>query len=82
MNYICDLAGNVREWTTEEYSPITSTGNKKNNSKKNNTNDNVSSRVVRGGSANLNKIANSRNGYPEDLTDGYWGFRIILYENS
>lgn len=82
MNYICDLAGNVREWTTEEYSPITATGNKKNNSKKNNTNDNISSRVVRGGSANLNKIANSRNGYPEDLTDGYWGFRIILYENS
>ena len=35
MNYICDLAGNVREWTTEEYSPITSTGNKKNNSTRN-----------------------------------------------
>ena len=78
MNYICDLAGNVREWTTE----ITSTGNKKNNSKKNNTNENASSRVIRGGSANLNKIANSRNGYPEDLTDGYWGFRTILYENT
>ena len=82
MNYICDLAGNVREWTTEEYAPITSTGNKKNNSKKNNTNENASSRVIRGGSANLNKIANSRNGYPEDLTDGYWGFRTILYENT
>lgn len=83
MNYICDLAGNVREWTTEEYSPITSTGTKKtSSSKKNNTSDTVKSRVVRGGSANLNKIANSRNGYPEDLTDEYWGFRIVLYQNN
>lgn len=83
MNYICDLAGNVREWTTEEYSPITSsTGKKTTSSKKNNTPDTATNRVVRGGSANLNKIANSRNGYPEDLTDEYWGFRVVLYKNT
>ncbi len=82
MNYICDLAGNVREWTTEEYNPITSSDGKKKSSKKNNTPDTVKSRVVRGGSASLNKIANSRNGYPEDLTDEYWGFRIVLYQNT
>jgi len=82
MNYICDLAGNVREWTTEEYSPITSTDSKKSSSKKKNEESTGASRVVRGGSANLNKIANSRNGYPEDLVDEYWGFRIVLYENK
>lgn len=82
MNYICDLAGNVREWTTEEYSPVTSTGTKKSSTKKNTTEETGASRVVRGGSANLNKIANSRNGYPEDLVDEYWGFRIVLYENK
>jgi uncharacterized protein YpmB len=83
MNYICDLAGNVREWTTEEYSPITTTTTtKKSSSKNNSSTDTSTSRVIRGGSANLNKIANSRNGYPEDLTDGYWGFRMILYENK
>lgn len=80
MNYICDLAGNVREWTTEEYAPITSNANQR--PSYNDDDEKVSSRVIRGGSANLNKIANSRNGYPEDLTDGYWGFRIILYENT
>lgn len=82
MNYICDLAGNVREWTTEEYAPINSNTGKKTTTKKNNSTDTVRNRVVRGGSANLNKIANSRNGYPEDLTDEYWGFRMVLYENT
>ena len=76
------LAGNVREWTTEEYAPINSSTGKKTTTKKNNSTDTVRNRVVRGGSANLNKIANSRNGYPEDLTDEYWGFRMVLYENT
>jgi hypothetical protein len=80
MKNICDLAGNVREWTTEEYSPITTTTKKSSSSKK--TTTTVANRVIRGGSANLNKIANSRNGYSEELTDGYWGFRMILYENK
>ena len=81
MNNICDLAGNVREWTTEEYSPITSTGKNKPTSSNKNT-DTTTNRVVRGGSANLNKIPNSRNGYPDNLTDEYWGFRIVLYQNT
>ena len=98
INNVCDMAGNVREWTTEVY----------NTNKKAATEDeeyyddyeeyeevyydeetgeeipiikeDFLSRVVRGGSASINKIANSRNGYPENLTDGYWGFRTVLYK--
>lgn len=77
MNHICDLAGNVREWTTEEYSKVGGTTKKKNNK---NTETGVITRVVRGGSANLNKIASSRNGYDEELKDEYWGFRLVLYK--
>lgn len=79
LNHICDLAGNVREWTTEEYNRIATP--KKGSSSKKNTTD-QKHRVVRAGSANLNKIASSRNGYAEDLTDEYWGFRMVLYENQ
>lgn len=71
---ICDLAGNVREWTTEVY--------KDNTTKKAKTSEMEINRVVRGGSAYINKVANSRNGYPESLTDEYWGFRTVLYKNS
>lgn len=78
MNHICDLAGNVREWTTEEYSQVEGQTKKKTN-KKNDTSTGIN-RVVRGGSASLNKIASSRNGYPEELTDEYWGFRMVLYK--
>ena len=81
MNHICDLAGNVREWTTEEYDQIGGQTTKKKTSKKNSANsDDSINRVVRGGSASLNKIASSRNGYPEELTDEYWGFRMVLYK--
>ena len=98
INNVCDMAGNVREWTTEVF-----------NTDKNVSTDgeeyyddyeeyeevyydeetgeeipvikeDVLSRVVRGGSASISKIANSRNGYPENLTDGYWGFRTVLYK--
>ena len=72
INNICDMAGNVREWTTEIYKAGTT--NKKKNELE------ILKRVVRGGSASINKIANSRNGYPENLTDGYWGFRTVLYK--
>lgn len=75
VNNICDMAGNVREWTTEIYKTDT-TNNKTSNAK----DTAVLNRVVRGGSASINKIANSRNGYPENLTDGYWGFRTVLYK--
>lgn len=78
---ICDLAGNVREWTTEIYKEETTTNTKKNNNKNIEATDYVN-RVVRGGSAYINKVANSRNGYPENLTDEYWGFRVVLYKNT
>lgn len=77
INNICDMAGNVREWTTEIYKT-----NKEKSSNNNNTQLETLNRVVRGGSASINKIANSRNGYPEDLIDSYWGFRTVLYKNN
>lgn len=80
---ICDLAGNVREWTTEIYKDQTTTTTKKKTSSSNkNENLDYVNRVVRGGSAYINKVANSRNGYPENLTDEYWGFRTVLYKNG
>lgn len=82
---ICDLAGNVREWTTEIYKEVTSTTTTKKTTNKNNNNLEATdyvNRVVRGGSAYINKVASSRNGYPDNLTDEYWGFRVILYKNT
>ena len=79
---ICDLAGNVREWTTEIYKESTSTTTTKKNNNKNLEATDYVNRVVRGGSAYINKVANSRNGYPENLTDEYWGFRVVLYKNT
>lgn len=74
---ICDIAGNVREWTTEIYkSNKTNKSSKKN---KNNT-DKIIQRVVRGGSANLSKTPASHIYYPENTSDNYWGFRTILYK--
>lgn len=69
VNYICDLAGNVREWTTEIYkdSPSASTAG-------------VKQRVIRGGSANLRRTPSSHIGYPENTSETYWGFRLILYK--
>lgn len=78
---ICDLAGNVREWTTEIYKENTSNTKKTTTNNKNTELDYVN-RVVRGGSAYINKVASSRNGYPDNLTDEYWGFRVVLYKNS
>ncbi len=69
---ICDLAGNVSEWTTEIYK---STTNKSTQDGKN-----IISRVIRGGSATLNRTPASRRGYAEDLLDAYWGFRLVLYK--
>lgn len=85
-NNICDMAGNVREWTTEIYKmkpTTTNTTSKSNN--KNVTNEQVISetvnyRVVRGGSANLSRTASSHTGYKENISDNYWGFRMILYK--
>lgn len=71
VNNICDLAGNVREWTTEIYK----SANENNNNK-----DNVIHRIVRGGSANLSRTPASHIYYPENTSDNYWGFRLILYK--
>ncbi len=89
-NNICDIAGNVREWTTEIYkvkptTTNTNTSSKNKNKNKNETNTEVQSetithRVVRGGSANVSRTASSHNGYKENMSDAYWGFRIILYK--
>ena len=77
VNNICDLAGNVREWTTEVFKGATETTSKKNS----NTQQQVLYRVVRGGSAQLNKTAISHVGYPQNISDTYWGFRTILFKN-
>lgn len=74
FNNICDLCGNVREWTTEIY--IQSTEEKKSNS----NSDYERYRVIRSGGATLNKTVSSRIGYPEMNTSIYWGFRMVLYK--
>ncbi len=70
VNNICDLAGNVREWTTEIY--------KDTSSKKNS--ENTISRVVRGGSATASRTPAAHTGYSEGMTDPYWGFRMVLFK--
>ena len=65
---ICDISGNVKEWTTE----MDTTAKK--------DKVNVLYRIVRGGCANLPTTPASRKGYPEDNVNEYWGFRTILYK--
>ena len=82
-NNICDLAGNIREWTTEVYK---SKKEEVTNSTNNSTNELVKKdtskyRIVRGGSANLNLPASRRDKYKENTSNDYWGFRIVLYKN-
>ena len=68
---ICDLSGNVREWTSEVYLV------------KDDTNTtNAIYRVVRGGGARLIRTPSSHIGYQEDTSDLYWGFRLMLYKNN
>ena len=74
VNNICDMSGNVREWTTEVYNGASTT------SKNGDKEEFVYYRVVRGGSTNLNRTAASHIGYPENTADNYWGFRTILYK--
>jgi len=87
VNNICDLAGNLREWTTEIYYANLPEENIEENNNNNNQRDEEeieepeNYRVVRGGSANINKVANSHIGQPESLSDTYWGFRMILYKD-
>lgn len=84
VNSICDMAGNLREWTTEVYYPELPTLEE--DTQNTITNEEIEDteetyRVVRGGSANINKVANSHIGQPENLSDIYWGFRMILYKD-
>lgn len=72
FNNICDLCGNVREWTTEIY--------KQSSSEKDKDDDNVKYRVVRSGGATLNRTVSSRQGYKETFEEPYWGFRMVLYK--
>ena len=84
-NNICDMAGNVREWTTEIYKNKAEEAKNSKKKKKNSTNEEIVSetvyyRVVRGGGANVSRTASSYNGNKENMTDEYWGFRVILYQ--
>lgn len=72
-NNIYDLSGNLREWTTEVYYPDVLDGSL--------TEQNKVYRVIRGGGANMEKNANSHIGHPENMSDTYWGFRVILFKN-
>lgn len=77
VNNICDLAGNVREWTTEVYKED-ETSSKKSN--KNSDSEYTVKRVVRGGSATINRTPAAHMPYTETMTDPYWGFRMVLYK--
>ena len=78
VNEIADMAGNLREWTTERYDEGVVEGSKEKDNRS--SSDSVEYRTVRGGSATMDKIANSRIGQKTDLQDNYWGFRTILYK--
>ena len=77
VNNICDLAGNVREWTTEIYKEI----NDESSKNKKDDEENLIQRVVRSGGASLKRTPSSRIGYSEKQVDPYWGFRLVLYKH-
>lgn len=89
-NNICDLSGNVREWTSEVYiaKEKEETNNSVNETQKTNNavnetevvEDNSQYRVVRGGSAILHITASSNSKYKENTSNEFWGFRMILYK--
>lgn len=70
VNGICDVAGNVREWTTEIFKSVGQDRGEQT----------TIHRVVRAGSASLSKTPASRIYYPENTSDNYWGFRTIIYK--
>lgn len=73
FNNICDLCGNVREWTTEIYKPTKE-------ERKESDSEYERHRVIRSGGATLNKTVASRIGYSETTVGIYWGFRMVLYK--
>ena len=80
MNNICDLAGNVREWTTEVFSGTEIESSDKKDNENKSRNENITKRVVRGGGATLSRTPSSHIYYPENISDNYWGFRTILFK--
>ena len=80
INEIADMAGNVREWTTEKYDEEVANLDNPDAANTIPALDAITYRVVRGGSATMDKIANSRIGERTDLQDEYWGFRMVLYK--
>ena len=77
VNNIYDMAGNVREWTTEIYESAAEAAKSSSTKKE----EKVINRVVRGGSANLSRTAASHTAYAENTSETYWGFRTVLYKN-
>lgn len=85
VNGIADMSGNLREWTTEIYDQEYIPSDGENEVKPDDTTgedeeEKIEYRVVRGGSATMDKIASSRIGEPVYLQDNYWGFRTVLYK--
>lgn len=81
LKNICDLSGNVREWTTEKYiDRNATTSTKKSKNSKNGGTEQIVYRIIRGGSASLNRTPKSRIRYDETTSDLYWGFRTILFK--
>lgn len=76
INNICDLAGNVREWTTEIYKE----SEEDSNSSISRNTEEIKNRVVRGGSASSQRVPMAYTGYAENTYDSYWGFRMVLYK--
>lgn len=74
INNIYDMAGNLKEWTTEILNSSNSSENEEIKEEKNPL------RVLRGGSVNQSKSATSQISYPEGTVDEYWGFRMIIYK--
>ncbi len=64
INKVCDIAGNIKEWTSERYA-------EEEHSKE--------MRVVRGGSYKLSRTANGRTVYDSSEAEINLGFRMILY---
>ena len=68
VNNIWDLAGNVREWTTEQYVQTNSSSEDQ--------------RVLRGGSASVPNTPIKSTVQPISAKDNTWGVRPVLYKEN
>lgn len=81
VNNIFDMAGNLKEWTTEICLDSKSEDNsEENKNTKSEQDEDTTVRVIRGGCVGMQKSASSQISFSEEATDNYWGFRIILYK--